>query len=585
MKKQTSFPRIKTELTRILALAVLVLSVCCALIYAFVQRILVTNENEYLLVSSQRLQNRLNSMYDHLENLAVTLSADGQIQELLVAELPEKTSFIRHMESTIAQFQILESDIVDVALVSENMHYSSVYHDEELDEICSRIEGSDFQWVETRRSSFVSLREKEPMFLYGNHILLDGTKVGTLIISVKSSYFTGDLDSIPFSYGLAKDGQIYALSQNEEDAEIWEQWDAVWRETELARFGNAYIQSVFLDKMNCYLVSAHPANHNYTSSNMRLLQIFIWSCILVVALFLFLILALVNKRLVKPLQVFYDSIKEIRSRKKRHLENRLELDGCLEIREIGNEFSDMMEGIDELNKTIFENTTHLYEVELERQKAELAYLRGQVDPHFLYNTLEVMRKQALEKGAPELAQMAVDMGKIFRYSSKGEPFVSLREEVEILQSYVRIQENRFQGRLKVFYLVPEELLDQKVMKMLLQPLVENAIYHGIEPKTGKGAIFLGVRREENCLLLTVKDNGVGIGPEKLAGLKRELEAETFDTSRHVGILNTQARIRLTCGKNYGLTIESAQPGGTSVEVRVPVIEEGGKAYVPGTDCG
>ena len=91
-----------------------------------------------------------------------------------------------------------------------------------------------------------------------------------------------------------------------------------------------------------------------------------------------------------------------------------------------------------------------------------------MDPHFLYNTLEVLRRQAIAKDAPELAQMAIDMGTIFRYSAKGSPVVTLKEEVAITRSYVRIQENRFMGRLKIFFMIPENLQKLEVMKMLLQ---------------------------------------------------------------------------------------------------------------------
>lgn len=580
-KKKTQ--RIKSELRRIFALAVVVLSICCAFIYLSVQRILITNENEYLLVSSQRLLNRLNYMYDRLESISVSLSADEQLQDFLVADISDKAGFVNYAEVLLTQFRILEPDILDIALVSDNMHYSSVYNDEELDEICEDMDDSSFQWTGIRTSSFVSLQNKEPMFLYGNNIIKAGEKAGTLLISVGASYFLGELDSMPFGYALSGKETLYKLNPEEIDEEVWNQWFNIQKETELSKYGDYYIQAVYMEKMNCYLISAYSTAVKYASSNMLFLQVLIWSCILAVVVFLTLIMFLVNKRLVKPLQTFYNSIREIRDCRQRYLKQRIELDGCLEIREIGNEFSDMMQGIENLNKTIFENTTHLYELELERQKAELSYLRGQIDPHFLYNTLEAMREQALIKDAPELAQMAVDMGRIFRYSSKGEPLVFLREEVEIIKSYVRIQENRFQGRLKVFYMISEDLMEQKIMKMLLQPLIENAVYHGIEPKTGKGAIFIGARREENDLILTVKDNGVGIPGERLEEIRRELLADTFDTSRHVGILNTQARIKLTHGKQYGLEIESSESDGTSIRIIVPAIE-GGKTDVSGIDC-
>ena len=128
----------------------------------------------------------------------------------------------------------------------------------------------------------------------------------------------------------------------------------------------------------------------------------------------------------------------------------------------------MLEDIESLNRKIFQSATDLYELKVQKQEAELAYLRSQVDPHFLYNTLEVIRKMALEKDAPEIAQMTLDMGHIFRYSAKGEDEVTLEEEISIIKSYSRIQQMRFEGKISVYYFVSEDVLELKVMKMLLQ---------------------------------------------------------------------------------------------------------------------
>ena len=109
----------------------------------------------------------------------------------------------------------------------------------------------------------------------------------------------------------------------------------------------------------------------------------------------------------------------------------------------------------------------------------------------------------------------------------------------------------------------------KVIKMLLQPIVENSIFHGLEPKRGEGCLFIGARCEGKRLIVTVKDDGVGIGEKKLAELKQELLTENVDTSRHVGILNTNARIQLQYGREYGLTIESGEADGTTVTMMLP----------------
>ncbi len=256
------------------------------------------------------------------------------------------------------------------------------------------------------------------------------------------------------------------------------------------------------------------------------------------------------------------------------MKEELKLEGCKEIEDISREFTDMLHDMEGLNRQIFQSATELYEMKIQKQEAELAWLRSQVDPHFLYNTLEAVRKMALDKDAPEIAQMAVDMGNIFRYSAKGEDIVPLEQEVAIIKSYMRIQQKRFQGKIDVYYFIPEEVLRLRVIKMLLQPIVENAIFHGLEPKHGQGSLFIGANLEGGRLCITVKDDGVGMEPEMLAELQRALAEGSMDTGRHVGTLNTNARLKLVYGAKYSMTIESRKGDGTTVVICLPAEEDG-----------
>ncbi|MFV0528466.1 MAG: sensor histidine kinase [Lachnospiraceae bacterium] len=541
------------------------------------QKIVTYNANEYMEVTGQGIQNRLNDMYDKIENISVTMSDSPEVQLLLTETDAEIYSHIGSVKNQIAQNRILDSNITDIALVSQTVYFSTVYNDEELDEVCSSIEDNMFQWLGLRTSSFVTLKNKQPMLVYGKNVVVEGEKIGTIIVSVNSSGVLDNQGNMPFNYALSDVPMTYfrLLNPSQQEADIRQKWSEIGGSTSLKKYGGYYIKSVALEKMNSYLVSVNSLDRKYMNINMIWLQVIIWSSIGLVILYVLSFFGYINNRIVTPLQVFYANIKEIREKKQRYMKKKMELSGCTEIQEIGAEFSGMMQDIDELNKEIFENTTYLYELKIKKQDAELSYLRGQVDPHFLYNTLEALRKQALQKGADDLAQMAVDMGNIFRYSSKGDDIVLLREELSMTQSYIHIQESRFSGRLKVFYMIPNELQDSYVIKMLLQPIVENAIYHGIEPKIGSSSIFIGVRREENALVFTVKDDGVGMETEKLEYLNEMLQEDSFDTSEHVGILNTHARLRLMYGKEYGLQIESSPNDGTSVFIRVPFLKQKG----------
>ena len=561
---------------------IIIFAILCAFIYGCVRRILTAHTNEYMEVSTRQMEYEMNSVYDKAENYLISMAADERVQKLFRESEREKAMDIDYVQKLIIQAQNLEPAIKDIAFVNGNTTYSTIYSREELYELADKTTWNGFAWYGIKKTSMVILGKQENMFVYVMNVVEDGEKLGTLIASVPSAYFSKNIEEMNFFCALGKtNGKISFLFDNPEKEEFLEKiWldsgkkeeNGDWMKNIQISSRDAYLSALYVEKMDCYLIGANTMEQSFSNGNMRTLQGMILGCLILAALYMVGILLLLNQRMVRPLQKFHQLIRDMRSKGQRHLQEPVELSGCLEIQEIEEEFSGMVTGIDALNQKIFENTAHMYELELQKKEAELSYLRGQVDPHFLYNTLEVLRRQAIAKDAPELAQMAIDMGTIFRYSAKGSPVVTLKEEVAITRSYVRIQENRFMGRLKVFFMIPENLQKLEVMKMLLQPLVENAVCHGIEPKKEGGSVFIGARKEGDALLLTVKDDGVGIPEEKLREIREKLEAACQDTSRHVGIFNTQARIRLMYGPEYGIEIESSEGDGTSIFLKVPAKE-------------
>ena len=568
---------IKAQVKRILILMSVLFVLLCLFINSSMQKLLLYNANEHTTITAQKLENQLDFIYDKMDTFSLSIVDQEVVQQLMSAEFSDKARLVRPVEEMIAYYKILDPSIVDISLVNDEMYYSSIYSHEDLDELRSMNGNTLFSWLGVRKSGFINYPEKQSMLLYGREIIEKGVDVGTLIISIDSNYFQISLGEEMNSYFLLAnaDGVIFSFNSTADTAErIWKAWmdgeRAAGRKVDSQQ--PYFLQSVYSENMGCYQLSALDIRQ--TNRNLGSIHNLIWGCIILVVVFLLLLLGVINIQVVKPLHHFHGVIRQIRSQKRGSLKEELDLGGCSEIQEIGEEFSGMLQDIDQLNRKIFDTATDLYEVKLQKQQAELSWLKSQIDPHFLYNTLEIFRKMALEKNAPEIAQMSVDMGKIFRYSSKGESMVMLAEELSIIKSYIHIQKTRFQGKIEVFYFLPEETLKVQVMKMLLQPIVENAIFHGLEPKDGKGSLFIGARIEKSVLVITVKDDGVGIEAERLAEINRRLEAEKYDTSRHVGILNTQSRIRLQYGKQFGITVESRAEDGTTVTMKVPANQEG-----------
>lgn len=565
---------IKQKTKRILLIMAVVLIFLCFLINRSIQTVLLSNAAEHTTITAQKLKNQLDYVYDKMQTFSMSFIGDEDVIRLMALPFSEKTRYVSSIEEMIAYYKILDPSILDVALVNDEVHYSRFYGYEELDSMQLRDNDELFTWLGVKRTGFLAAAQKPDMLVYGRQVVSDGKNVGSVLISIDTSYFQmNQADEMNSYYLLAQeDGVIFPFNCSEEVAEeIWESWKAQTaaksEEPEYARNSHYYIRTDYSPEMKCYQISALDVTQ--TNRNMKTIQMLIWGCVLLAVLFLLFFFSILNKDVVRPLNDFYDVIRQIRTNRQRCLEGELQLGGCSEITEIGKEFTGMLSDIAQLNKQIFDTATALYEVKVQKQQAELSYLHSQIDPHFLYNTLEVFRKEALEKDAPELAQMAVDMGNIFRYSAKGESIVALQDEISIIKSYIRIQKTRFQGKIEVFYFLPNETLEIPVMKMLLQPIVENAIFHGLEPKDGKGNLFLGARIEKSRLLITVKDDGVGIDPATLLMLEDALENGTI-AGGHIGIINTQTRIRLQYGKDYGIRIESREGDGTTVTISLPV---------------
>lgn len=220
-----------------------------------------------------------------------------------------------------------------------------------------------------------------------------------------------------------------------------------------------------------------------------------------------------------------------------------------------------------------------YQSELDRKDAQLRALQAQINPHFMYNTLQVIGGMAMKKNASEIYGVTVALSDIMRYSLNfSKEMVKLSEEIKYLNSYLSIQNQRFENRIVFDIDIPDELLKKYVPKLILQPLIENSFEHGLLNKKGHWKIVLsGELTEDGDLLLTIFDNGIGITQEKLASIHEDLAKNVenaLSTSTHIGLGNVHSRIRLrNPDKMYGVTVDSIDGEGTTIKVRMKALEE------------
>jgi len=239
----------------------------------------------------------------------------------------------------------------------------------------------------------------------------------------------------------------------------------------------------------------------------------------------------------------------------------------------------------------------LYEADLARMRMELAWYQSQINPHFLYNTLESIRSMAVVYGANEIGELAVATAGIFRYATRQEQEVPLQDELNCVEAYMTVMQLRFPDRYSLKIRVTEADRDIQLYRMLLQPIVENCFKHGFAGKSGNGVVHIRTRRTGACCLITITDNGTGISMEKLNILRARLdesgEPQGFgtsdagnpsdapgtdsgagssnlrDTGARVGLINIHQRLRLGYGDAFGLTAESREGKWTRLSLLVP----------------
>ncbi len=230
---------------------------------------------------------------------------------------------------------------------------------------------------------------------------------------------------------------------------------------------------------------------------------------------------------------------------------------------LSDNFNAMIENTNELIQTI-------YQKELLKQQAELKFLKFQINPHFLYNTLETINWIARIHGAPEAGEIAKALGDLMREGLREEDFVPLKNEIKNIENYLLIQQYRYGEKIKVVINIDPQISEIKTPKFILQPIIENAIVHGLDSKINGGTIRIFGGCDGKDIMLTVEDDGVGI-PENIRRnlLKENLRKAADEKHTHIGILNVHKRLQLYFGPNYGLDIRSEENVGTVVTVRIP----------------
>ena len=300
------------------------------------------------------------------------------------------------------------------------------------------------------------------------------------------------------------------------------------------------------------------------SLNMLKTRLFIVFVILLIIFIVILINSYISFRVTNPIRELEKSVKEL---EEGNLDADIYMGGSYEVQHLGKSVQDMKFRI----KGLMQDIVNEHE---EKRKSEFDSLQAQINPHFLYNTLDIIVWQIENEKQSEAVHTVTALARFFRLSlGKGKNIVTVKDEIDHVKNYLMIQHMRFKNKFDYEFDIAEDVLELPSLKLMLQPLVENAIYHGMEFMDGDGLITLKAWREEDELYLSVADNGLGMTEDKVETILTGKSASGNGRGSGIGVKNVNERIKLYFGEAYGLTIDSEPDEGTTVIIHLPAKDE------------
>lgn len=546
-------------------------------VYRIYDRQIYDKASEVLGMSSINIETELKE----LEQLSFAVVSDEQIQQCLRQLLHDPTPYERTvLHNRIINrlvafagaekyvYSMMLMDAKDGVMTAGNREGVSQSLQDELKPLAIAGNGSNVWYTQDSENSLLALRQIKSYT--GSTFTLEN--LGTLVIRIRVERIIADSTNVNADGGqlIVADSStgkaIYPveplLQPKELAAEVRQ---TVPYHTVSYSKGAYFVAKTGSSYMNWIYINATPFNEMFKQITfVKRLVVFIFACILLLG---FLLGYRVARSIARPITKLTEKMRRI---EKGDLDN-------LEEQALGFVSQTAQDEVSQLNRTfkmmirrIRELIDENYAKQLVIRETELKALQAQINPHFLYNTLESINWLAKVNKQKQISEMVEALGFLLR-SSIGvkEPLISLEKELNIVRSYVTIQKTRFEERLDFRLEVPEELQDALIPKLTLQPLVENAIRYALEPNIEPCTIVISIEREEQGLTLKVSDNGPGMTAEFI----RDLQQGRVQTrGEGIGLANITERIQLVFGSDWGTGIESLPGEGTTILVHIPYLK-------------
>lgn len=315
-----------------------------------------------------------------------------------------------------------------------------------------------------------------------------------------------------------------------------------------------------IDQQHYNLTAYSMMPQKVLRQNQRNLTINLLAIALLMICVSMIITGFISSGLTRPLELLMNTIQKIGNG---NVQLRAKIVKEDEIGELAQQFNEMLDQMEELKQKEYQTKQLL-------NRAEYKALQAQVNPHFLYNTLDTMASIAEIRNCPEVSHMSQSLALIFRYSlNMKDPFSTVGNEIVHLKNYIYVMDMRMHDNIQYTFDVDEMTLKSKLPRLSLQPIVENAINHGLRNKRGKKKIGIQIKREQMDLVICIEDNGIGLDTSAINESLRKNELDFVEKGNSIGLHNINARLKMLYGNQYGMHLESMLGEGTKVFMILP----------------
>lgn len=521
------------------------------------------NAHENLSFIIGRLQNDLDSYLEDLKKCSERIASSEQIQHFLSNETRyiNTQTVINEYKATVAQ-----SDCMSGAIIydSEGFFYrygNAAFSNEYLIDLGSQLP------TKTKFSTITYDEQNYLVFIQGIYDFkqISMPQVGTIIAIMPMNFIVDLLNQ----YNIYEDVTLLLMDSSQDDNCVIASGG---KETTLPDNPNSvYIESINLQQQPYQLIVYLPRARVFPYSLMLVLSgmmaiLFMLGC-------LFYYLRKVNTSFSAPIDQMIKEICAISG----NARARVSLSTLPWLNKMIISINQLLARVEEYSHRAFETQQRLYEAELDKQKMDLYLLRKQINAHFAYNSLNTIHAIAAEHGQQDIQLIAAGLAQLMRYSYAPDEYINLFDEMQLIEQYIGIMNIRFNHKFTVNYNVDDRLCQYIILRQMIQPLVENAMLHGLENKTGDCILTIDgeiVEQEKNFLRITVHDNGIGMTKDILEKIQSRLSQKVEDFSPSgIAIVNIHRRIQLYYGDYYGLQIQSAPEYGTRVSFTFPLISD------------